>query len=231
MLAIADEEAPTLSPAKLADLRVDLVLGAGDLPWDYLEYVACGANAQLAFIPGNHDPAIAPVRLTGAGLWLRDGRPAPEPRPLGGINLDQQAIEVAGLRIAGLGGCVRYRPGPHQYDQREYDRRARRLARRARRLGGIDLLLTHAPPYGLGDADDAPHQGIQALHGLLAQLQPTWLLHGHIHPHGEQRPDRRSGETTIANVIPYRVLDITPRVAPKEAAHAQHRVTARRRRV
>lgn len=228
VLAIADEEAPTLSPARLSEMSVDLVLGAGDLPWDYLEYVAEATDAQLAFVPGNHDREIPSGRRTRAGLWLRDGRPCPEPRPLGGVNLDEAVVEILGLRIAGLGGCVRYRPGPHQHDQREFDRRARRLARRARRLGGIDVLLTHAPPYGLGDGEDAPHQGIRALHGLIEQLQPAWLLHGHVHPHGEPRPDRRSGETSIANVIPYRVLDIEPRARAREGgARAQHRLAPR----
>lgn len=228
VLAIADEETASLTPSRLADLDVDLVLGAGDLPWDYLEYVTEAADAPLAFVPGNHDPATPPGRRTRAGLWLRDGRPAPEPRPLGGINVDEEAVEIAGLRIAGLGGCVRYRPGPHQYDQRDFERRGRRLARRARRLGGVDVLLTHAPPYGLGDDEDAPHCGIRALHGLLQQLQPTLLVHGHIHPHGRQMPDRRSGATTIVNVIPYRLLVIEPRGG---GHRAQHRLTSRRRRV
>ena len=75
------------------------------------------------------------------------------------------------------------------------------------------MLLTHAPPYGLGDADDLPHQGIQALHGVLGRLEPTWHLHGHIHPYGQTLPDRQVGTTTVRNAIPWRVLEITPRVA------------------
>lgn len=226
VLAIADEEAPALTPARLADLQIDLVLGAGDLPFDYLEYVTSAADAQLVFVPGNHDPAAPRGRRTRSGIWVRDGRPAEEPRPIGGLNVDERVVEVAGLRIAGLGGCVRYRPGPNQYDQRDYDRRARRLARRARRHGGVDVLLTHAPPYGLGDGEDAPHCGIRALHRLLEQLQPSLLLHGHVHPHGQEMPDRTSGATTIANVIPYRILEIEP-----GGERAQHGLTPRRRRV
>ena len=59
--------------------------------------------------------------------------PCESPRPHGAVNADGLVVEAAGLRIAGLGGCVRYRPGPHQYTQREYDGRAHRLVRRARR--------------------------------------------------------------------------------------------------
>ncbi len=135
------------------------------------------------------------------------------PRPHGVVNADQEVVEAAGLRIAGLGGCVRYRQGPHQYTQRQYAARARRLVRKARSAGPVDVLLTHAPPLGLGDGDDRPHVGIEALHGVLARLEPTWHLHGHIHPYGQTMPDRTVGPTTIRNVIPWKVFDITPKLS------------------
>lgn len=211
VLAIADEETDRLTPDRIRELGADLVVSAGDLPWSYVEYVACAADRPLVFVPGNHDPELPRGRFNQRGLWVSDGRIDDEPRPLGGVNADRHVVEAAGLRIAGLGGCVRYRSGPHQYTQREFARRARRLARASRRAPGIDILLTHAPPSGLGDEEDGPHQGIVALHPLLDILQPTFHLHGHIHPHGHPKPDRQVGPTTVANVIPYRVFDIEPR--------------------
>ena len=136
------------------------------------------------------------------------------------VNADQDVVEAAGLTIAGLGGCVRYREGPHQYTQRQYASRARRLVRKARNVDAVDVLLTHAPPRGLGDGDDAPHVGIEALHGVIERLRPTWHLHGHIHPYGQTMPDRHIGPTTIRNVIPWKVLDITPRVSRMAARPA-----------
>ena len=53
-----------------------------------------------------------------------------------------------------------------------------------------------------------PHVGIDALHPLLERLHPRWHLHGHVHPYGQPRPDRRVGDTTIRNVIPYRMFEI-----------------------
>ena len=73
---------------------------------------------------------------------------------------------------------------------------------------------------GLGDGDDGPHVGIQALHRVLDRLQPTWHLHGHIHPYGQTMPDRHVGPTTIRNVIPWKVLDVTPKVSPVAAKSA-----------
>lgn len=211
VLVVADEEAPNLHARALRDLAPDLVLSAGDLPWHYVEYVASAVDASVVFVPGNHDPEIERIKKTRNGTYTCDGLPCDGPRPHGATNADQQVIEAAGLRIAGLGGCVRYKPGPHQYSQREYVGRARRLLRRARRGGPIDVLLTHAPPLGLGDGDDKPHEGIAALHTVLERLEPTWHLHGHIHPYGQQMPDRQVGPTLIRNVIPWKILDIEPR--------------------
>ncbi|WP_404383144.1 metallophosphoesterase [Knoellia locipacati] len=215
VLAIADEVDDSLVGERLTRIRPDLVVCAGDLPWDYIEAVASAVDVPVVFVPGNHDPQVASTKVSRAGLHLDAGMPCPTPRPVGAVNVDGRVVEVAGLRIAGLGGCVRYRPGPNMYSQREYHLRARRLSWRAHRpwrssqgSAGVDILLTHAPPLGLGDEDDGPHVGIAALHGLLDRLRPTWLLHGHIHPHGQPRPDRRVGDTTIRNVVPVRVFDI-----------------------
>ena len=199
VLAVADEEVSAVQ-SRVCDLRVDLVLAAGDLPWSYLESLVSLIDAPAAFVPGNHDPRTA----GGRG-------------PRGLVNLDGQVLTVGGLRIAGLGGCVRYNDGPHQYTQKEYDRRARRLVKDALRSGPVDVLLTHAPPLGLGDEPDPCHVGVSALHDVLEALRPAWHLHGHIHPYGMHKPDRQLGPTTIRNVIPWQVIEIerasTPVVA------------------
>jgi Icc-related predicted phosphoesterase len=205
VLAVADEEVPA-AESRVRDLRVDLVLAAGDLPWDYLETLVSLLGAPAAYVPGNHDPR------TGPGAC-----------PRGLVDVDGHVLTVGGLRVAGLGGCVRYNDGPHQYTQSEYDRRARRLLKEAGDTGTVDVLLTHAPPLGLGDETDPPHVGISALHGVLETLGPSWHLHGHIHPYGMHKPDRQLGPTTIRNVIPWQLIDIEPRVAAHTTAVAGRR--------
>lgn len=204
VLAVADEEAPAIQ-ARVGDLRVDLLLAAGDLQWDYLESLASALGVPAAFVPGNHDPRIGRGTATG---------------PRGVVNLDGQSLVLGGLRIAGLGGCVRYNDGAHQYTQKEYDSRARRLVKSVRKAGPVDVLLTHAPPLGLGDAPDPSHLGISALHDVLGTLRPSWHLHGHIHPYGMHKPDRQFGPTTIRNVIPWQLIDIEPQAAVPAAAGA-----------
>ena len=124
-------------------------------------------------------------------------------------------MDAAGLRLAGLGGSRRYSEGPNQYTEWQQARRARSLARRARwrrfRDGrSVDVLLTHAPPAGAGDAEDPPHQGFRALHRLTARLQPAVLLHGHVHPHGLPPGGYRLGRTVVRNVVGRHLLDIEP---------------------
>ncbi len=189
VLAIADEEVPGYW-SRLRDLEVDVVLAAGDLPWGYLADIGAALGVPAGFVPGNHDPSTA------------DGE-----HPDGFVDADARVVTLGGLRIAGLGGCVRYNHGSHQYTQAEHARRARSLLA----ADPVDVLLTHAPPLDLGDEPDPAHHGIEVLHDVIAALRPSWHLHGHIHPYGLAKPDRQVGDTTVRNVIPWHVLEVEPR--------------------
>ena len=59
--------------------------------------------------------------------------------------------------------------------------RIRRLLWRIWLLGGVDIVVTHAPPEGLGDADDPAHWGFAALREFLDRYHPKYLIHGHVH--------------------------------------------------
>jgi Icc-related predicted phosphoesterase len=213
ILAIADEPFPGLPD--LLEPRPDLVLSCGDLPWEDLERIVDIANVPLLFVPGNHDPAlvVAKAPVWPPSIEFRDLEDPPGPR--GCTSVDGRVEDAAGLRIAGLGGSIRYREGPNQYTQRQMAGRARRLARRARLRGirdgrGVDVLIAHSPPKGLGDEDDPAHEGFEALHALVRKLRPKLLLHGHVHPYGIARADRHIGDTRVINVVPFKLLDLEP---------------------
>lgn len=214
VLAVADEVDEALTAGVDPVRGAELILACGDLPFDYLAYLMNALDVPLVFVPGNHDPDVAGYRSSRAGLPLRAGLPAEPPWPPGALNADVRVLDVLGLRLAGLGGAPRYRDGPNQYGERQFARRARRLARRARWLGrdgrGVDLLLTHAPPRGVGDREDPPHRGVGALHPLLARLQPRLLLHGHVHPYGAGAPELKVGSTAVRNVVGRHLFDISP---------------------
>jgi Icc-related predicted phosphoesterase len=215
VLAVSDEVDDVLRADPGAARGTQLIVSCGDLPFDYLGQLMAELDAPLVFVPGNHDPDLSGYRMSRNGLMLRAGMPATPPWPAGAVNADGRIVDVGGLRVAGLGGSRRYRAGPNQYTDRQLARRARALRGRARwrrlRDGrGVDVLLTHAAPRGVGDGDDPAHVGFRALPGLVARLRPRLLLHGHIHPYGAPTPDRHLGDTVVRNVVGRHLLDIAP---------------------
>jgi hypothetical protein len=213
VLAVSDQVDDALQ-ADLGTLRTaQLILACGDLPADYLGYLTDALDVPLVFVPGNHDPDLSGYRVSRGGLTLRAGLPARLPVPECAINADGRVVDVGGLRVAGLGGCLPYGQGPNQYTERQQARRARGLQRRARRRKlrdgrGVDVLLTHAPPLGVGDGDDAPHRGFQCYHPLIAALQPAELLHGHVYPPIPAAHGGQLGTTIVRNVTPRQLIDI-----------------------
>ncbi len=227
VLAVSDE----VDDALCVDLRsvraAELIVACGDLPFDYLGYLMNALDVPLVFVAGNHDPDLSGYRISRAGLTLRASFPERPPWPDGAVNADGQIADVAGLRMGGLGGSPRYREGPNQYTGRQQARRARSLIRRAalskiRDGRGIDVLLTHAPPRGVGDGDDPPHQGFTAWHGLVARLQPALLLHGHVRPAEATSPGRRLGRTVVRNVTGWHLMDIEPGAGVRPVPAGRH---------
>ena len=241
VLAVSDVTDPLL----LADLSsvatAQLILACGDLPFDYLGYLMNALDVPLVFVPGNHDRDLSGYRTSRAGLTVRSGLPARPPWPSGAINADGRVVDVAGLRMAGLGGCLRYNGGPNQYSDRQQARRSRALRATAwwhrRRDGrGVDVLLTHAPPLGVGDGADLAHRGFSSYRSLVAALQPAVLLHGHVHPvvpvpsrgsvssHEANTRGALPGRTVVRNVAGRHLLDIElPGPADPAAAPAAPR--------
>lgn len=215
VLAVSDEVDDALVADPAAAHGAQLILACGDLPFDYLAALMNALDVPLVFVPGNHDPDVSGYRSSRAGLTLKAGLPVRPPWPDGAINADSRIVDVAGLRLAGLGGCRRYSAGPNQYTDQQQARRAWALRSRAwwrRRWDGreVDVLLTHAPPRGVGDRDDPPHRGFRALPGLVAALRPTALLHGHVHPYGAPVRPGRLGRTAVLNVTGWHLLGIEP---------------------
>jgi calcineurin-like phosphoesterase family protein len=226
VLSVSDEVVDSLYYGGAEELAPDLIVAAGDLPFDYLEKLMAHFGVPCVFVPGNHDRDLSGFKKTRAG-WTEAGLPVRDPGPEGAVNADGRIVTVAGVRIAGLGGCIRYNDGPNQYREATQRQRANRLALRRfayRMMPGksaVDILLTHSPARGIGDAEDGPHRGFRCFLPLVYRLRPQLLLHGHIHPHGQTPMDhtillktipgktlRRS--TLSLNTVGYCLFDIEP---------------------
>ena len=196
ILALSDQISSVIHGRGLKEhfSGIDLIIGCGDLPVSYLEFVVSILNVPMVYVPGNHDP---------------DRYVIP-----GGDNIDGRIVEVNGKMIAGLGGSIRYKPkGKHQYTEREMRLRVSfMIASFMIRTGGrrkLDMFVTHSPPLGIHDGEDPAHVGFSAFHLLLKVLKPGIMLHGHMHilPNIHQNETSRYA-STIMNVFPYRVVEI-----------------------
>ena len=194
ILAVSDEECPALweyyVPGRLKEY--DLIISCGDLSAKYLEFLATMGRAPVVYVPGNHD-----VRYT-------------QDPPEGCDCIDGHFVTFNGVRILGLGGCRWYRPGPYQVTEREMTRKIRRLRWQIRRHKGVDIVVTHAPPEGVGDAPDNAHRGFAALIDLIDKYHPTYLLHGHVHSNYETNfvREREYGGTRVINVGERYILEV-----------------------
>jgi len=195
LLAVSDEiEAQLLDERTVeAQGRVDLVIGCGDLPADYLDALSTVYAAPLLFVRGNHD---------------LPGREGDYPYA---AEIDGRVVRERGLLIAGLEGSIRYSDGPHQYTERQMMAKVRALRLRLR-LRHPDILITHGPPAGVNEGTDAPHRGLKAIRRAVEWMRPRLLLHGHIHPYGREIVrEAQLGETRVINVVGHRLIELSPR--------------------
>jgi Icc-related predicted phosphoesterase len=208
ILTVSDRVMDTLYSssvrAKYPDL--DLIIGCGDLPYYYLDFLVSALDAPLVYVLGNHDGGPQYATDKGQLTGVQGGR-----------DIHGRTVNIGGLIMAGLGGSMRYRPrAPHMYTEVEMRAQLARLApkllwNRQRHGRYLDILVAHSPPFGIHDRKDLPHTGFKVFLTLMQLFKPRYLLHGHIHIYRQdyQRVTEYQ-QTTVINVFPYRVLDITP---------------------
>ena len=196
ILCLSDEECPALwdyyTPGKLKGY--DLILSCGDLKASYLSFIVTMARCPVLYVHGNHDAGYSRKPPEGCD-WIED-----------------QLVEYKGLRILGLGGCRRYRPGDHQYTEKEMRKRIRKLRFKLWWHKGVDIVIAHAAPYGIGDESDICHRGFEAFVELIEKYQPKYFLHGHVHMNYGKDIQRvkQLGNTQVINVYERYELDIDP---------------------
>lgn len=204
ILAVSDqvvERMYTLAPGGHFK-GIEILLGCGDLPYSYLEYLITVLNVQMCYVPGNHDP-----RYNLADKRSRAG---------GGSNLDLKTACHKNILIGGFGGCIRYRPdGVNQYTQSEAYLRAfrmlpRLLLNRIKHGRAMDILISHSPPFKIHDDLDTAHNGLKALNWLIRIAQPRFHLHGHTHfyKNNLEAQESMAGTTKVINVYPYKIVEV-----------------------
>ena len=91
---------------------VELILSCGDLSKDYLEFLVTMVNKPLAYVRGNHDEGF---------------RKDP---PEGCDCLEDEVLVINGIRIAGLGGSMKYKDSEEMYTEKQMKKRVGKLKKK-----------------------------------------------------------------------------------------------------
>lgn len=204
ILAVSDRVQEAIYTPQIRDLYgdVDLVIGCGDLPFSYLEYIATMLPIPVIYVFGNHDKV----------QHMSDGRMVTAAE--GCVLVEGETMIVQRALIAGLGGSMRYQPNStNQYTEGEMRARIaalapKLLANKVRHGRYLDIFITHSPPLGIHDGEDLPHTGFKSFLTFMRYFKPRYLLHGHTHLY---RRDTISStcyrDTEVINVYPNRLID------------------------
>ena len=194
ILSISDVVVPELS--ERFDARqfqgVELILSCGDLPPEYLASIRQKLDVPLFYVRGNHD-----IRYANAP-------------PMGCLNIHSRRITHNGIRFMGLEGSRWYNGGPIQYREYQMRRMIWRMLPGLWFKGGVDIVVTHAPPRRINDAEDRCHRGFNTFVRLIERFQPRYFIHGHIHAHFSDPSQRIAsvGRTQVINTYAWHLFEV-----------------------
>jgi uncharacterized protein len=148
-------------------------------------------NAPLFYVPGNHDTD-----------YLKNP-------PEGCQSIDGKFEVYKNIRILGFGGSHLYSGENYQYTEKEMGKHVKKLRRTIKRHGGLDILVAHAPAFGVNDGEDICHIGFKIFITLIDQFSPRFFIHGHQHiNYGPNRSRQvKYKNTTVINAYGYHILD------------------------
>jgi hypothetical protein len=208
ILAVSDEVDERIYSTSLRQRMSDvqLVIGCGDVPSTYLEFLVDSLNCPVYYVLGNHAEEVT-----------RRGERGVPRLPEGCIDLGGKVVRdpTFGILMAGLPGSPRYSEHePVQFTEFEMKWMIvkmipRLLLNRIRYGRYLDLLVTHAPPRDVGDREDVAHRGFAAMRTFLRWFSPRYQLHGHIHLYDRSISNFITFlKTEVINVYPYQRLDL-----------------------
>lgn len=170
---------------------IDLIVSCGDLKAEYLSFLTTMTSIPVLYVRGNHDDKYE------------------QKQPEGCICIEDDIYEYGGIRFLGLGGSYRYKNGANQYTDVEMKKRVKRLWYRLFRKKGFDILVSHAPAYGVHDGEDLSHRGFSVFTELIEKYEPKYFVHGHVHMnYGRQFPrEYEIGKTKVINAYNHHVVE------------------------
>lgn len=203
----------TNAPVRYAD--VDFVISAGDLPLRYYDYIQTILKKDVYYVYGNHNLEGFRAQMKGR-TTVGNTFTYQSPVTYDGFFLDGKIVYLKkyDLLIGGLGGSMHYNGGDSQYTESQMSARMIRMVPRLiynkMRYGRyLDILITHAPPYKIGDGEDLCHKGFSSFLRFMEKVRPSYLLHGHVHLIDmNDKRETKYEDTTVINVYKNYILEI-----------------------
>ena len=193
ILSVSDVVVPELvgADSPIDTGSIHLILGCGDLPPEYLVRLKAKYDVPLYYILGNHDIRHELV-------------------PQGCTNITGRIVDDGDYTFLGFSGSRWYNGNPNQYREREMRAQIRRLWFPLWRLKRLDVLVTHAPPRHIHDAEDRCHRGFSCYRDFIRRYKPRFFIHGHIHRFFNTPADRLSvvDGTKVMNSYGYHIFEI-----------------------
>lgn len=170
---------------------VDLIIACGDLAPEYLSFLRDRLDKPLFYVKGNHDIRYSPSN------------------PVGCKNIHAKLIRFKSLNIMGLEGSMWYNGGMNQYTDREMKKIIFGMWFSIWRKGGINIVVTHAPPRHIHDAENHCHMGFESFVKLINKRKPDYFIHGHIHKDFKSHEERITtvNTTKVINTCGYTILE------------------------
>ncbi len=218
VLCISDKVDPLIYSSNIKKRfgNIDLILSAGDLDMDYYGYIVSSLNKPLLFVFGNHNlKKLSKYRKIDSNLYPPNaGQIIGFQKSYGATYVGDKVKKIKSILIAGLGGSRIYNGGANQFSELSMFFKILKLIPFLifnRLIYGrwLDILLTHAPPWGIGDKDDRCHQGFKVFRTFIKLFKPKYLLHGHIHLYDINAQREFSFKNTkIINIFEHIILNI-----------------------
>ncbi|GHV04147.1 metallophosphoesterase [Spirochaetia bacterium] len=216
ILCISDQIDPLVYTNTIRErfADVDIVLSAGDLPMDYLDFIVSSLNKPLFFVFGNHNLKEFKYFQKNGDIYAAMEDPEEEFQGSGAVHISGRVVRENGLIIAGLGGSMKYNNGENQFTDRQMMGEILKMVpallfNRLFRGRYLDILLTHASPKGIHDKPDKCHWGFKSFLWFMKKFKPRYLIHGHIHLYdlGDVRLTQYEN-TTVINAYSQYLIDI-----------------------
>lgn len=235
ILCIADQIDPLVysTNAKSRFKNIDIILCAGDLPMDYIDFVVSTLNKSAFFVFGNHNlqdfgyyhkvqdkkikKAIYDYSFCHGAVYCGFKALCCK-----SIKIKTKKQNPSPLLIAGASGTMRYNRGLCQYTNLQMFFRLLLLTPRLllnKLLYGryLDIFLTHTAPRHIHDKEDLCHKGFECYNWFIKTFKPAYMVHGHIHLYDlSAKRITKVFDTLVVNGYSHFVIDFPPKKQIKE---------------